>query len=136
MRHILLVVAVALISAASLPLAQGTGTSKDPLAGSWSGTFEGDSSGTFTMSIGRDESKNLGGTIEVVPEIGEGYSAQFRTVDIDGNIVTLTYDLTGEGAKVQLDGTLDGKTLKGAWKVTDTATNSVTSSGNFTSSKP
>jgi hypothetical protein len=135
MRHVMVVVAVGLICAGAVPLAQETGASQDPLIGSWSGTFEGDSSGTFTMSIGRDESKNLGGTLEVLPEVGEGYSAKFRTVDVDGNAVTLTYDTPGEGAKVQLDGTLDGKTLKGAWKVTDTATNSVASSGSFTSSR-
>ena len=87
------------------------------------------------MSIGRDEAKNLGGTLEVMFEVGEGYSATFRTIDVDGNTVTLAYDTPGEGAKVQLDGTLDGTTLKGAWKASDPGTNSVASSGSFTISK-
>ena len=60
MRHVMLAVVVALISAAALPSAQGTGASKDPLVGSWAGTYDGDGTGKFTMSIARDAASSSG----------------------------------------------------------------------------
>jgi len=53
MRHLMLIVAFALISAVASPSAQGTAASKDPIVGSWAGTYDGDGTGKFTMSIAR-----------------------------------------------------------------------------------
>ena len=58
MRHVMLVVAIALSAAIALPSAQGTTASKDPIVGSWAGTYDGDGTGKFTMSISRDAAKS------------------------------------------------------------------------------
>jgi hypothetical protein len=135
MRHVMLAVVVALISAPTSPLAQGTGASKDALVGSWAGTYEGDSLGKFTMSIVRDAAKQLGGTLEVAPEEGGGYTATFTSIAVTGNTVVMAYDSPDDGEPVQLDGTLDGTTLKGTWKVFEAGSTTVVASGSFTSSK-
>ena len=47
-------------------VAVGTGNraSKDPIVGSWAGTYDGDGTGKFTMSISRDAASQLGGTLQ------------------------------------------------------------------------
>ena len=68
MRHVMLVVA-SLLSAIALPSGQGTTASKDPIVGNWAGTYDGDGTGRFTMSISRDAAKHSAGSIEVTPEM-------------------------------------------------------------------
>ena len=134
MRHVMSVVLV-LISAVALPLAQGTGASKDPVVGSWAGTYDGEGTGKFTMAIARDASKTLGGTLQVMPDEGGGYTAAFTSIVVTGNAVVLTYTSPDDGGQVQLDGTLEGTTLKGSWKAFEPGSTSVVAGGGFTSSK-
>ena len=134
MRHVMLVVAVALISAIALPSAQGTAASKDPIVGNWAGTYDGDGTGKFTMSISRDAAKQLGGTLQATPDDGGGFTATFKSIVVDGSKVVMAYDSPGDGGVVTLDATLDGTTLKGTWKSVDGSGN-VVASGGFTSAK-
>ncbi len=133
MRHVMLVVAVALISAVALPSAQGP-AAKDPIVGSWAGTYDGDGAGKFTMSISRDAAQQLGGTLEAMPNDGGSFTVTFKSIVVDGSKVTLAYDSPGDGGVVTLDATLDGTTLKGAWKSVD-GSGAVVASGTFTSAK-
>ena len=128
MRHVMLVVAIALSAAIALPSAQGTTASKDPIVGNWAGTYDGDDTGKFTMSISRDAAKKLGGTLQATSDDGGNFTATFKSIVVDGSKVTMAYDSPGDGGVVTLDATLDGATLKGTWK-------SVDGSGNFTSAK-
>ena len=134
MRHVMLVIAAALISAIALPSAQGPAASKDPIVGSWAGTYDGDGTGKFTMSISRDAAKQLGGTLQAMPDDGGSFTVTFKSIVVDGSKVTMAYDSPGDGSVVTLDATLDGTTLKGTWKSVD-ASGAVVASGGFTSSK-
>jgi hypothetical protein len=135
MRDVMLVVAVALFSAMALPSAQGTAASKDPIVGSWAGTYDGDDTGKFTMSISRDAAKQLGGTLQAMSDDGGNFSATFKSIVVDGSKVAMAYDSPGDGGVVTtLDATLDGTTLKGTWKSVDSSGN-VVASGGFTGAK-
>ena len=134
MRFVMLIVAVTLISAGAVPLAQGTGASTDPLVGSWAGTYDGDDTGKFTMSISRDAAKQLGGSLQAMPDDGGTFTVTFKSIVVDGSKVTMAYDSPGDGSVVTLDATLDATTLKGTWKSVD-GSGAVVASGGFTSAK-
>ena len=134
MRYVILAVAVAIISAAALPQAQRARASKDAIVGSWAGTYDGDGTGKFTMSISRDAAKQLGGTLQAMPDDGGSFTATFKSIVVDGSKVAMAYDSPGDGGVVQLDATVDATTLKGTWKSLDGSGN-VVASGAFTSSK-
>ena len=105
-----LVCAVVAIGAA--PSSQ---TAEDNVIGAWSGTWDGASTGKYTMSIARDDAKNLGGTIQTVPDEGGGYTATFKSVVVDGETVTISYDSpAGDATKIQLVATTDGANIKGS----------------------
>ena len=131
MRHVMLVIAAALISAIALPSGQAP---KDPIVGSWAGTYDGDDTGKFTMSISRDAANQLGGTLEATPDGGGVFTATFKSIVVDGSKVTMAYDSPGDGSVVTLDATLDGTTLKGSWKSVD-GSGTVVAGGTFTSAK-
>ena len=135
MHHVMLVVAVALISAVALPSAQETAASKDPIVGSWAGTYNGDGTGRFTMSISRDAAKQLGGTLQATSDDGGGVTATFKSIVVDGSNVAMAYDSPENGGPVELQATLDGTTLKGTWKAFEPGTANVVASGAFTSAK-
>ena len=97
MRHVMLVVAVALISAIALPSAQGPAASKDPIVGSWAGTYDGDGTGKFTMSISRDAASQLGGTLEATPDGGGVFTVTFKSIVVDGSKVAMAYDSPDDG---------------------------------------
>ena len=137
MRPVMFNLAVALVCALALPVAQEKGASTDPVVGSWAGTYDGSGTGKLTMSIVRDADKRLGGPIQVTADDGASYTATFTSIVTDGNAVAIAYDLSLDGGQVvqaQLDGAIDGTTLKGTWQVFD-GSNSVVASGGFTSSK-
>ena len=110
-------------------------TAEDNLIGTWSGTWDGASTGKYTMSIARDEAKHLGGTVQTVPDEGGGYTATFKSVVVDGATVRISYDSpAGDPTEIQLEATTDGANIKGSWKMVDRS-NTVTASGNFIGSK-
>ena len=111
-----------------------TAQSKQPaIVGTWSGPFDGDSAGTYSMTIAADQSNKLGGTIEVRFEAG-GYHASFKSIVAEGAATTLKYD-TEEGGEVQIDVTIDGASLKGTWKVSDAGSTTAVSTGTMTGTK-
>ncbi len=136
MRRRLFLLTFGFICGLGLLQAQGKSPAADDKAiGKWAGAYSGDSSGKYTVSIVRDASQKLGGTLDAVPDSGDGYTATFSTVAIDGTKVTMAYDLPGGEGEVQMAATLDGAAWKGTWKVVDKATKSASQSGEFTGTK-
>ena len=129
---VVLTLAIAFTFTTATPTLQAR--SDDSLAGKWSGTFEGDSSGTFTMSFA-NESGTLTGSIDVSYSAGGGYSARFTTISVDGSTVTLAYRAPDEGGDVKLEGELAGDTVKGTWQAADPSTGTAVAFGTFTARK-
>jgi hypothetical protein len=137
MRTVCLSFVMSLVCAVvAIGAVQTSQTAEDKVIGTWTGTWDGASTGKYTMSIARDDAKKLGGTIQTVPDEGGGYTATFKSVAVDGDTVTISYDSpAGDAAEIQLVATTDGVNIKGSWKAVDPSSNTVSASGNFIGSK-
>lgn len=133
MRHILVVLAF-VVAGAAVP-AGWQAAAEDALVGTWTGPYDGSGVGKYSMSITRDDTKQLVGTLEVSPSEGGGFSVAFKSIVVTGSAAVLKYDDPGGGSEVQIDVTLDGKSLKGTWKATETGSNTVVSEGTLTGTK-
>ena len=132
MRSILLVLTLAL--ATPIAAAPQSPAAEDRLIGAWAGTYDGESMGQYTMSFARDGSGPVKGTLEVMPDGGTGYSVPFKSIVVKEASVTLAYDSPeAQGVEVQLDGTLEGASLAGTWKVTEAG--ATVSTGTFAGTK-
>jgi len=117
----------------ALPAAQSQ--SKAPaIVGTWSGPYDGDGNGTYSMTIAPGESKALGGTLEATSADGGSFKASFKSVVASGATATLKYDSTS-GEEVQIDVTIDGSSLSGTWKAVDPATSTAVATGTLTGTK-
>jgi hypothetical protein len=133
MRRLLPLILLALVVFFAAPSAQ-TAAEKNVI-GAWSGTYSGDGTGKYTMTIAPDASKKLGGTLTNTNESGESFTSTFKTVTVDGPKLSISYESPGDdGGLVQLDATIEKASLTGAWKVVDSAKN-VMQSGTFTGTK-
>jgi hypothetical protein len=123
MKHSRLVLALVAASlAASISLAAQTVNNKMPagekFGGAWAGTFEGDATGKFEMTITTGADGKLGGTISVAPDNGGGYDTSFKSVTVEGDKVILKYDSPGgDGSEATLEGTGDSKAASGKWSI-------------------
>jgi len=136
MPRILSLLAVILIVSLNSLHAQSSSAADDQVIGSWSGTYSGDASGKYTMVFSRDAARKIGGTVEATADAGNGYTARFKSVVVDGKTIKMAYDDPENAAmEVQLEGTIDGNSMSGSWKAVDTGAKSVGASGTFTGSK-
>jgi hypothetical protein len=122
-------------SVVTIGAVQSSKTAEDKVIGTWTGTWDGASTGKYTMSIARDDAKTLGGTMQTVPDEGGGYTATFKSVVVDGDTVTISYDSPEDATEIQIEATTDGANIKGSWKAVDPSSKNVSASGNFVGSK-
>ena len=135
MRRTLPLILLALVVSLATPFAQSDAAAENNAIGVWTGTYTGDGSGKYTMTIQRDAAKKLGGSVTSTDETGESDTATFKTVVVNGPKLSITYPTPdGDGGEVQLEATLDKSSLTGAWKVLDSVKN-VVQSGTFTGTK-
>jgi hypothetical protein len=120
MRRLLPLILLALVVSFARPHAQSATAAEDRVIGTWSGSYTGDGSGTYTMTIARDANKKLGGSLTNTGEGGETFTATFKTVTVDGPKLSITYPTPGgEGGEIRLEATIDKTALTGAWKVVE-----------------
>jgi len=99
-----------------LAQAQQTAAEKN-LIGSWSGSWTGDSNGTFEMTITKSADGKLGGSITPKPDGGEGYTTQITSIVLADSKATIKMaDPAGE-VEVTLVATIDSSTLTGTYSV-------------------
>ena len=128
MRFLITVALAAAVGAITAPPAPAqTATAAPAIVGTWNGTYDGEGAGTYSMTIAADPSTGLGGTLKVNPGEG-GYDVTFKSVVTEGRTATLTYD-SPEGGEVQIDVTVDGDGLTGAWKAFEAGTTTVVATG-------
>ena len=135
MRHVMFAVAVALISAACVAVGTGNRASKDPLVGSWAGTYDGDGTGKFTMSISARRGKPARGDARGRAGRRRGLHGDIQVNHVDGNTVVMAYDSPddgGRGDSLMAPSTARRSRAPGR---PSTGTGNVVASGGFTSSK-
>jgi hypothetical protein len=127
---------LAIILTVGLTALHAQSSSSGDVVGTWSGTYSGEASGKYTMVFSRDAARNIGGTVEATADAGNGYTATFKSVVVDGKTVKMAYDDPESATvEVQLEATVDGNSMTGTWKSVDTGAKSVVASGTFTGSK-
>jgi hypothetical protein len=106
MRRLLPLILLALVVSVAAALAQPA--AEKNVIGKWSGTYTGDGNGKYTMTMERDATKKLGGTLASTNAEGESSSSTFKTVTVDGAKLSITYDTPGgEGGEFRLDAVID-----------------------------
>jgi len=115
-----LILLVVFAAAAVSLVAQTPGTKPsggEKFSGAWAGTFEGDATGKFEMTISPGADGKHSGSVSVTPDSGEGYTASFKSVSVEGDKIVVKYDSPDGGSEVALEGTGDGKAASGKWVI-------------------
>ena len=132
MRYALIfLVGMLTVALPALPSAQ---SDTPAIVGTWSGTFEGDSSGTVSSTVTQGEAKALAGTLTVKRSDGGTFTVDFKSVVASGATATMKYD-SSDGSEVQIDVTVEGTSVKGTWKAVDPATSNPVAQGTVTGTK-
>ena len=98
--------------------AEGRKASTDSAAvGSWSGSWEGGSTGKFEMTISKGAGGKLGGSITASPADGTGYTVQFKSVDVSGGKLTVKLEDPDGEVEITIEGALDPAAMKGSYSV-------------------
>lgn len=126
---------LALTVTVAVSATQAQSSSAADVAGTWSGTYSGDGSGKYTMVISR-ETGTLTGTVDTVADGAGEYKATFKSIVVDGKTVKMAYDEPDNPTlEVSLEAAVDGASMTGTWKTTNTDTKTVLASGTFTGTR-
>lgn len=83
--------------------------------GTWTGTWDGASTGTFDLVMERKTGGQLQGRLTVTGG-STPYTAEFKTLAIEGHTLTAKYDYPlDEGGEVSISATLEDRSAKGTW---------------------
>jgi hypothetical protein len=82
--------------------------------GTWSGSWEGNGTGGFELTLEKGKDGAPGGKVSVTGE--PTYNATLKTLKVEGQKLTATYDFPPDDSlEVALTATFDGDTAKGTW---------------------
>ena len=82
--------------------------------GTWTGTWEGQGTGGFELTLEQVKDESLTGRVSVTGE--PTYKATLRTVSFTGTRMSATYDFPPDDQiEIVLAATFDGETAKGTW---------------------
>ncbi len=104
---------------ASLSAVNAQTTTSDTLTaivGKWAGTFEGASAGKFELVLNQDSNRKLTGQVIMLPDDGNRYPIELKTVVWQNGQLRATYNDPGDGDEVSFMGSYTSPTLKGTWK--------------------
>jgi hypothetical protein len=103
--------------------------------GTWQGTWSGDGSGKFDMTISKGSGGKLSGNISPKPDDGEGYTAEFKSVELASGKLSAKFDDPGGEVEVILTGSAEGKTAKGTYTVKQKSDGSQVDAGTWTATR-
>ena len=107
-----LVIGIGVIGVGARQAASG-----EQYAGMWTGTYDGVATGPFEIILTKDKDGAMTGKVNVMMDAGN-YSADLKSVSIDGTKMTMKYDYTPDpSAEVVMTATFDGNTAKGTWSL-------------------
>lgn len=99
-------------------------SSAEKFRGTWSGSFEGDSSGKFEMLLSPSGDGKHTGEMSITSGDGNGYQVKLKSLTFDGQKMVAKYDAPGgENGEVTIEGTLEGDAMSGSWSYHDQGNN-------------
>jgi len=104
-------------------------------AGNWSGSYAGGSSGKFEMTIKKDAAGKLSGTLTASPDQGQGYTTQFKSVEVKASRLTMKFDDPDGSSEATLQAVIQGSSIKGDYSVRSKAGGEEVQKGTFTASR-
>src|SRR5215813_5662833 len=129
--------AILLIAASAIVVTQtAVANSEDnAFVGTWQGSWTGQGSGKFEMTISKGSGSKLSGTISPKPDDGEVYTVAFKSVEVSaGKLLTKFEDPNGE-LDIALTGTAEGKSAKGTYTVRQKSDGTEVDSGTWTATR-
>lgn len=93
-----------------------TSDSLTAIVGKWAGTFEGASAGKFELVLNQDSNRKLTGQVIMLPDDGNRYPIELKTVVWQNGQLRATYNDPNDGDEVSFMGTYASPALKGTWK--------------------
>ena len=86
------------------------------IVGKWAGTYEGASAGKFELVLNQDSNRKLTGQVVMLPDDGNRYPIDLKTVVWQNGQLRATYIDPNEGDEVSFVGSYSSPALKGTWK--------------------
>jgi len=118
-----------------LAQAQSKDKKADAFLGTWSGSWTGGSDGILELTISKGADGTLGGSITPSPSHGDSFTATFKSVVVEDQKLTATFDSPDGGAEATLTGTLEEGAAKGAYTLKEKSQGSVVETGTWTAKK-
>jgi hypothetical protein len=111
-------------------------TAAERFAGSWSGTYEGDSSGRVVMAITVGDGGKAAVHLEVTDNSdGATQRVDAKSVVLDGDKAVVMYDAPGSDlGEVRLEGVFSGDAASGTWTFHDRTGRSI--KGTWNAARP
>ncbi|MCI0387411.1 MAG: hypothetical protein MOB07_01400 [Acidobacteria bacterium] len=109
--------------------------SRNNAAGTWSGSWTGASKGKFEMTIKKDAAGKLSGTLTASPDQGQGYTAQFQSVEVKASKLTMKFEDPGGEVGVTLQAVIQGSSIKGDYSIRSKANSEEVEKGTFTATR-
>jgi len=104
-------------------------------AGTWSGSWTGGSSGKFEMTIKKDAAGKLSGTLTTSPDQGQGYTTQFKSVEVKASRLTMKFDDPDGSSEAMLQAVIQGSSIKGDYSIRSKASGEEVQKGTFTANR-
>jgi hypothetical protein len=104
-------------------------------AGIWSGSWTGSSTGKFEMTIKKAAAGKLSGTLTASPDQGQGFTAQFKSVEVKASKLTMKFENSGGDGEVTLQAVIQGTSIKGDYSIRSKASGEEVEKGTFTAAR-
>ena len=114
---LLVVVMVACFSYARQVEGKKTSSDSAAVVGTWSGSWQGGSTGKFEMTISKGADGKLTGSLTAHPADGDGYTAGFKSVDVSGGKLIVKLSDPDDEVEITIQGALDPAAMKGSYSV-------------------